>query len=502
LANRRVLAWLLAGVLLLVGTPARAEDAAAGVADGTDAAKRAGALMDAGRYADAADLLERAATAAPDDAALAFLLGVAYGHTGRDADALAAFERAVALDPGHAEAHYNLGALLFEAGRYEAAAAAFLAIPPLNPDMAPAAYLNAGLARYRQDRVDEAADLLRRAEQGDPGGPTGEIARRMLGYLGRLSAPANPPAGEWRTMGKGGKPRAPERSWVFRASAAREHDSNVLLAPDDPTIANRADSRLVATARAGLRRNVGAVRLEPEYQLYAYWYDTEGAYDYRMHRFALGAVPARRPGAFRATYSLALTTLGSRGYLDIHQASARLRVLGRPRRAAWLEAKARVSRAADPLYDYLAGHELELAASGVAVAGPRTLYGALSVRRADLGDLVPATGEFRSYSYVAVSPFLYATAGVGNRAKARVGLQYELRRYRDPDVWSAGSKRRLDRRLTATAELELTLAGPVSLAATWRGERVRSNIGNDPVVDYADRDYVRNIYGGTLKVAF
>jgi tetratricopeptide (TPR) repeat protein len=487
LAHRWMLAWLMTGALVLAVAPARADDASPGPA------ARAEALMDAGRYAEAADLLERAVTAAPGDANLSFLLGVAYGHVDRDADALAAFERAVALDPAHAEAHYNLGALHFKAGRYEAAARAFLAIPPLKPAMAPAAYLNAGLARYRQGRIDEATGLLRRSATGDPEGPAGDIARRMLEYLGSPPGPSKAP-----------RPRPAERPWRFRAGVAREYDSNVLLAPDDPTISTRSDSRVVATLRTSLWRTVGAVRLEPEYSLYARWYDSEDAYDFLMHRFALGAEPARRRGAFRATYSLALTELGDRGYLDIHQAAARLRVLARPRRAAWLEARARIKRAANPQYDYLAGHELELVASGLAVAGGHSLYGALTARRADLGDLTLGPGEFRSYSYLSFSPFLRATLDLGRRWTARLDAAYELRRYRDPDRWAApapGSRRREDHRLALNAELELTLAGPVSLAATWRGERVRSNIGDDPN-DYADRDYVRNIYGGTLRVAY
>jgi tetratricopeptide (TPR) repeat protein len=486
--DRGVLAWLVAGVLILWGAAAGAVDARPGTATQADA------LLDAGRYAEAVVLLERATAAAPGDAGLTFRLGVAYGKAGRDADALAAFERTVALDPRHAEARYNLGALLFKAGRFDEAATAFLAIPPLSPAMAPAAYLNAGLARYRQGRLDEAGNLFERAAAGDPGGSTGATARRMLAVL------ATPPR-----SGELPEARPVERPWLLQAGVAREYDSNVLLAPDDPTLTNRADARTVATLRAGLWRAFGAVRLEPEYSLYARWYDTESAYDFRLHQFALAAEPARRRGLVRVTYSLALSDLGSRGYLDFHQVSARLRVLGRRRVAAWLQANARLNRAADPLYDYLAGHELELAASGVVVTtGGSTLYGALSLHQADLADLNLGPGEFRSYSYLAVAPFLHATVPLGRRGKARLGAQYEVRRYRDADRWTApaaGSKRRRDGRLALTAELEVAVAGPVSIAATWRGERVRSNIGNDPG-DYGDRDYVRNTYGGALRVAF
>jgi len=486
--DRGVLAWLVAGVLLLWAAAAGAVDARPGTATQADA------LLDAGRYAEAVVLLERATAAAPGDAGLAFRLGVAYGKAGRDADALAAFERTVALDPRHAEARYNLGALLFKAGRFEEAATAFLAIPPLGPALAPAAYLNAGLARYRQGDLDAARDLFGRAAAGDPRGSVGASALRMLAVL------ASPPR-----SGEVPEARPVERPWLLQATAAREYDSNVLLAPDDPTITNRSDVRTVATLRAGLRRAVGAVRLEPEYSLYARWYATEGAYDFRMHRFALAAEPAGRRGLLRVTYSLALTDLGNRGYLDLHEASARLRVLGRSRAAAWLEAKLRLNRAADPRYDYLAGQEVEVSASGVAVAaGGATLYATLALHEAALNDLILAPGEFRSYSYSTVSPFVHAAVPLGRRGKARLGARYEVRRYRDADRWTApvaGSKRRVDLRLAMTAEVEVVLAGPWSVAATWRGERVRSNIGDNPG-DYADRDYVRNTYGGALKVAF
>lgn len=495
MGNRRVLACLVAAAMFFTAAAARADDAVPGPA------ARAGALLDAGRYAEAVALLEPASAAVPDDAGLLFLLGVAYGRLDRDADAVAAFERAVALDPGHAEARYDLGALYFKTGRYEAAAEAFLAIPPLHPAMTPAAHLNAGLARYRQGRIDDAVALLRRAAAEDPDGLTGTIAGRMLAFLGRSpvteEASGPPPPG----------PRPDARPWSLQASVSREYDSNVLLAPDDSTITNRADARLAATLRAGLRRSVGPVRLEPEYTLYAHGYDTEDAYDFRMHRFALAAAPARRPDTFRAAYSLALTELGDRGYLDIHQVSGRLRVLARPGRAAWLEFRARINRAADSQYDYLAGHEVELIASGVTVAGGRSVYGALSARRANLGDLgdrILGPGEFRSYSYLSFSPFLRASADLGRRAKGHLDARYELRSYRDPDRWTTSvsdGRRRRDHRFTLAAELEVTLAGPVSVTAIWRGERVRSNIGNEPT-DYADRDYVRNLYGGSLKVAF
>ncbi|MBM3569585.1 MAG: tetratricopeptide repeat protein, partial [Alphaproteobacteria bacterium] len=74
-------------------------------------------LADAGLLAEGRQLLDRAATLAPEDAGLANSLGLLAMRGGDSLAALAAFDRVLALDTGFDEARVNRGLALLAAGR-------------------------------------------------------------------------------------------------------------------------------------------------------------------------------------------------------------------------------------------------------------------------------------------------------------------------------------------------------------------------------------------------
>jgi tetratricopeptide (TPR) repeat protein len=81
--------------------------------------------MKQGRRDQAVVHLRTAAGITPDNARVAWALGLALEAAGRSGDALEAFSRTLLLDPGFAKALYKLGNIRFEQGDYERAASAF-----------------------------------------------------------------------------------------------------------------------------------------------------------------------------------------------------------------------------------------------------------------------------------------------------------------------------------------------------------------------------------------
>lgn len=83
----------------------------------------AGALVE-GQTAKAVELLEKASRAAPDDARIAFNLGLAYFQSGRLADALKPLQKGLDDPDSAAKSRFLLGNCYFELGRFAEAAAA------------------------------------------------------------------------------------------------------------------------------------------------------------------------------------------------------------------------------------------------------------------------------------------------------------------------------------------------------------------------------------------
>jgi tetratricopeptide (TPR) repeat protein len=495
---------LLVAVLLLVPGPFGADFAAARDPAGTagdpagtadDVTARARGLIDGGSPARAVPLLEDAAVAAPADAQVVFLLGVAYHRTGRPREAVIALSRAAALAPPDGEMagliRYNLGAARFAVGDYDAAAEAFLAVPSRAPQAAAAAYLNAGLARYKAGRVPEARALLAQAVEAEPDGPSADTARRMLDALSPPSAAPAPAA-------RRGRP-----SWGF--AAGREFDTNVFALPDDATTTHRSDGRYAVKGEAEYRVPVsGRYDLTPHYDFYGYWYDTEHAYNYRRHRVFLRLNDRRGALRPRLTWGYDFARLGGDAYLSSHWLDGRLTVRRGPGARVWVRAGVAVEEAPGQQYDYLSGASGEAVLSGYhAALADGWVYGALRLRYRDRGtaavtfQAVPVRVD---YSYASVEPQVRARTTLPGRLEVTGDLGYEVRRYLHDDRWTGptpGSKRRLDQRVYGGIALARALGGGLKATLSWSGEVRRSNIGN-AATDYRNRDYERQLFGAFL----
>jgi len=119
-------------------------------------------MAQAGRAADAAQLLGRAAARMPNEPSAHNNYGNALRDLGRLADALPCYDRAVALQPGYAEAHYNRAVTLHDLKRFEDALAGYDRAIAAKPDYA-AAYNNRGAALQELRRLQDAVASYDRA---------------------------------------------------------------------------------------------------------------------------------------------------------------------------------------------------------------------------------------------------------------------------------------------------------------------------------------------------
>jgi len=131
----------------------------------------AGALIEAGRGAEARPHAERAARLAPEAPQVHLTLG-RVALDGGDVDrAVAAFEEAARLDPHEARAHYNLGVVAAERQRPDEAIAHYRRAIAERPTYANA-YNNLGNVLAASGRLDEAEAALREALRLDPAAPS------------------------------------------------------------------------------------------------------------------------------------------------------------------------------------------------------------------------------------------------------------------------------------------------------------------------------------------
>jgi tetratricopeptide (TPR) repeat protein len=121
-----------------------------------------------GAHAEAADLVGRAATLRPQDAALQLNLGNALKAMGQLDGAIERFRNALTLAPSFPLAHYNLGNAYAAAGRHEDAADAFQKSLRLQPANA-SSHNNLGNALHALGRHEEAIASFQRALELQPG---------------------------------------------------------------------------------------------------------------------------------------------------------------------------------------------------------------------------------------------------------------------------------------------------------------------------------------------
>ena len=115
-----------------------------------------------GFLADADELTRRAASAEPDNAEAAHMLGIIAHQSGKTAEAIGHLRRAIAIKPGVALYHANLGEMCRLAGRVDEAIAAGRRAIELDPGNA-GALSNLGIALFDQGKFEEALALYERA---------------------------------------------------------------------------------------------------------------------------------------------------------------------------------------------------------------------------------------------------------------------------------------------------------------------------------------------------
>jgi len=127
----------------------------------------ASAHLDAGRYAQAIEVLKGLAEKKPDDYGVQFNLALANTLAGNDQDAIAGFRKVLALKEDLYEARLNLGQLLVKTGQFTEAAPMLEFCLEKKPADAKAAYL-LGRAWAGQSNWKKAAAALEKACELDP----------------------------------------------------------------------------------------------------------------------------------------------------------------------------------------------------------------------------------------------------------------------------------------------------------------------------------------------
>ena len=138
-------------------------------------------LLLAGRGAEAAAALQRAAAAAPESANAHYLLGLAYRQAGLEAPAAVAFEQAVSTDPSLTAAWNALGVARLHGGDPDGAHQAFLEAVRRDPRDA-VARNNLGAILLQDGDLDGAEAALREAAKEAPWLAS---ARANLGVIAR-----------------------------------------------------------------------------------------------------------------------------------------------------------------------------------------------------------------------------------------------------------------------------------------------------------------------------
>ena len=140
-----------------------------------------------GQEERAIEVLQRAASLAPEDKEVWRRLGKGYLSAGRRTEALGALERAVALDTAYAEAYHDLAALYVDQGQYEKARAMLeryhslihLEDQPGKGQMPQAHLLQQHLLR---GEVEEAARLAEQIAAQAPHDPRAAAAHNIIGF--------------------------------------------------------------------------------------------------------------------------------------------------------------------------------------------------------------------------------------------------------------------------------------------------------------------------------
>ncbi len=119
-----------------------------------------------GQSARAAAILELAARLYPNDPAVQYNLGIAYGASGRAEEEIQAYRRAIAIQVDLIPAYLNLGSALYAANQLDQAAEVYRRGLEQNP-LAATLYYNLGQVYRQQGKPDEAAKASQLAAKID-----------------------------------------------------------------------------------------------------------------------------------------------------------------------------------------------------------------------------------------------------------------------------------------------------------------------------------------------
>ncbi len=151
-----------------------------------EAIRRAIALQQEGRVAEAADICRQVLEASPDHVDALHFLGVAEHQQGRSEVALTLLDRAVTLAPEHADLHSNRGNVFKQLGRLDEARRSYAEALALVPDHANALNNLGCVVRERGD-LEAALELFRKVVAMEPGhADAHQNLGNCLGSLGRL----------------------------------------------------------------------------------------------------------------------------------------------------------------------------------------------------------------------------------------------------------------------------------------------------------------------------
>ncbi len=225
--------------------------------------------LDTGEYADAAASFKKALAIKPNDKAALISLGIAYSRGGDFAGARDALRKAVAADATDSRARYELGVVLFKLDDREGAREQFTAA-------------TAGSA-------DESLK---------------ESAREYLDLIAE---------------GKG----AARKRYSLSILAGEQHDSNVILDPDNPIIPGqrKADWRFIAQAGGSYKivdEDKGFV--DAGYTLYDSHNATLTDFNVRQHTLSLGGrYSTSEESRFDLRYQYQYSVVGGDKYSAIHE---------------------------------------------------------------------------------------------------------------------------------------------------------------------------------------
>ena len=124
----------------------------------------------AGRFVEAADVLQNAVRLDRDSPRPRLMLAYALAHAGRSDEAVRVLQQLIERSPSNADAWFNLGNLLRKQHRFDDSVRAFRRAALLRPDNLEAS-INLGYALGHQGRFVEAEEALREALARFPGEP-------------------------------------------------------------------------------------------------------------------------------------------------------------------------------------------------------------------------------------------------------------------------------------------------------------------------------------------